>query len=102
MEHLLTALQTTGLELLEKARMSAKASDVVTFTEQGLSCLMEAKEMARDLAANSLLLYLECFAILGEDPTFQRYVEFCLRNRLTPLGIDDFNAVLCKISKGTA
>lgn len=90
-------LMETGNELLLKARSSVSTKDTVAFTELGMKCLSEAREIADGLRRNSILLYLECVTQARKAPDYDAYLDFCARNSLDTMANKDFYEVTADI-----
>ena len=87
-------LQESGIALLAKASRCEKTSDVQTFTDLGLKCLKEAREILDTLRSNSVLAFIECAWHLSRDSrNYGVYLEFCARNRLEILTEVDFDSI---------
>lgn len=86
-------LNKTGLSLLEKAEACTKASDVTQFTELGLKCLAESRDIIHDMKHNTVLIFIECCAHLGAVGNYGDYLDFCARNSLDILSEVDFGRI---------
>jgi len=67
-------LNETGLELLDGATRCTKASDVKLFTELGMKCLEEAREILSEMKSNSILIFVECGANVGALGNYGAYL----------------------------
>ena len=62
-------LNATGLTLLAKAESSTKASDVEKFTELGLKCLEESREILEKLRTDQRYQHLICSTVIRVNTT---------------------------------
>lgn len=91
-------LHQAGELNLEKAKKATKLSDVKAFTEMGLKCLGESREILEGLKRNSILTFFECCARLEHDGrNYGAYLDFCARNGLDTLSEVDFEAMAAEI-----
>lgn len=87
-------LQESGIALLAKASRCEKTSDVQTFTDLGLKCLKEARDILDSLRSNSVFAFIECAWHLSRDSrNYGIYLEFCARNRLEIVAEIDFDSI---------
>lgn len=87
-------LQENGIALIQKAAMCEKTSDVQTFTDLGLKCLKEARDILDGLKSNSVFAFIECAWHLSRDSrNYGVYLEFCARNRLEIVAESDFDSI---------
>lgn len=91
-------LNSTGLALLDKAESVAKASDVRSYTELGMKCLEESRDILEGLKRNSILIFIECCSHLFlETPgRYGAYLDFCARNGLDILSEEDFKSLMAE------
>ncbi len=87
-------LQESGIALLAKASRCEKTSDVQTFTDLGLKCLKEAREILDTLRSNSVFVFIQCCWHMHRDSrNFGVYLEFCARNKLEVVSEVDFDSI---------
>lgn len=80
------AFETASLEFIEKARSASKASDAEIFFSLAERSAIQALDIWRDLASNSILLWME----IAGGGNYASYCDFCARNGLEVFSEADF------------
>jgi hypothetical protein len=93
LKHQVMTLQQTGSDLLAKATRAPTAKETSTLTDLALRCFSEARMVIAAQTKASITLYLECCLHLGVTGDYPHYVEFCIRNGLETLCLEDFTAI---------
>ena len=89
-----TTLHETGLALLSKASACTSTKDVTSFTELGMKCLEESRDILSALRSNSILIFVECCGHLATRGNYGSYLDLCARNGLEVLAEADFQALV--------
>lgn len=93
------ALDETGHECLRKAQACTTSKEVQSFTDLGLKCLAEARQILDENQRNSVLVFYEVCLHLGRaGGPYPAYLEFCARNQFQTLSEIDFTSISEKLA----
>lgn len=91
-------MRKTADNFLEKSLACTKISDVKAFFELAQQANAEADAVESDLKIESCWTYLHFIRYFEYPREYNDYMEFCVRNRLSPVSDTDFRSAVAYIT----
>lgn len=93
----ISALQSTGGELLAKASACSNIRDAQQFTDLALKCFDEARKILEENRRNHVVFFAELSLAGGFKPDYQAFLRFVERNGLDVVSESDFAILLAGV-----
>ena len=88
------SLRNTAKLFLEKSLACTKLTDVKAFFDLSQQASASADDLENNLKVESCWTYLHFVRFFGYSPKYPAYLEFCTRNRFSPVAEPDLNRAL--------